>query len=178
MKRFLLLLLSLCLMLSCFTFATFAADYNTTMPSYVPYSGGAFFEVFDSTLGKVTCIFPIDFQNGAFGFNNSGTNIYNLTNSTINGYIVTSGGAVYTARANRFTYVEYRTSSTVSTYTALNPDMSTLTSTNINFITDDPELYNDSYFDKDNLIIALLSILCICEASNVLISLFRRGYRL
>ncbi len=165
-------------MLFCFPCVSLAADYNTTIPSYVPYSGGAFFEVFDSNLGKVTCIFPIDFQNNTFGFDSSGSNIYNLTNSTINGYVITSGGAIYTARATRFNYVEYRVSTTTGTYIGLSPDMSTLTATNLNFITDDSELYNDSYFNKDNYIMALLTILCICEASNVLISLFRRGYRL
>lgn len=154
-----------------------AADYETSLPSYVPYSGGAFFEVFDSALGKVTCIFPVDFLDGTFGFNSSGTNIYNLTNSTVNGYVVTSGGTVYTARVNRFSYVEYRLNTTTSTYTALNPDMTTLKSSNINFITSDAELYNDSYFNRDNFVIAILVLLCVCECSNVLISLFRRGYR-
>lgn len=157
---------------------SFAADYDTSLPSYVPYSGGAFFEVFDSNLGEVTCIFPIDFQNNTFGFNSSGSNIYNLTNSTVNGYVITSNGAIYTARASRFNYVEYRLSTVTGTYTGLSPDMSTLTATNLNFITDDADFYNDSYFNKDNYIMALLTILCICEASNVLISLFRRGYRL
>lgn len=164
-------------MLSCFTFVSFAADYNTSLPSYVPYSGGAFFEVFDSALGKVTCIFPVDFLDGTFGFNSSGTNIYNLTNSTINGYVITSNGNVYTARATRFNYVEYRLSTTTSTYTPINPDMSTLKSSNINFITSDAELYNDSYFNHDNFYMVVLVMLLVCEAANVLTSLFRKGYR-
>lgn len=164
-------------MLFCFPCVSLAADYNTSIPSYVPYSGGAFFEVFDANLGTVTCIFPIDFQDNTFGFNSSGSDIYNLTNSTLNGYVITANGTVYTARATRFNYVEYRLSTTTSTYTALKPDVSSMQSTNINFITENAQLYNDSYFDKDNFIIVLLSILCICEASNVLISLFRRGYR-
>lgn len=164
-------------MLPCFTFLSFAADYDTSLPSYVPYSGGAFFEVFDSNLGKVSCVFPVDFLNGTFGFNSSGTNIYNLTNSTLNGYVVTSGGDVYTARASRFSYVEYRLNNTMSTYTALRPDMSTFKASNINFITDNENLYNDSYFNRDNFIFAILVLLCVCECSNFLISLFRRGYR-
>lgn len=177
MKRSLLLLLSLCVMLSCFTLTTLAAEYETSIPSYVPYSGGAFFEVDDTALGKVTFICPVDFIDNSFGFNSSGTNIYNLTNSTVNGYVVTSNGTVYTARANRFTYVEYRVSATTSTYTALNPDMSTLKATNINFITEDTELYNDSYFNRDNFIMTVLCILAACECANVLISLFRRGHK-
>lgn len=164
-------------MLSCFTFQSCAIDYDTSIPAYVPYSGGAFFEVFDTNLGKVSCVFPIDFIDGTFGFNSSGSNIFNLTNSTINGYIITSGGTIYTARASRFNYVEYRLNNTTSSYIALSPNMSTLTASNINFITNDAELYNDSYFNKENYIITLLTILCICEAANVLISLFRRGYR-
>lgn len=164
-------------MLSCFTLTSFAADYDTSLPSYVPYSGGAFFEVFDSNLGKVSCVFPVDFLVNTFGFNSAGSNIYNLTNSTINGYVITSGGNVYTARATRFNYVEYRLNNTTATYTALHPDMSTLKASNINFITDDENLYNDSFFNRDNFVIAILVLLCVCECSNVLISLFRKGYR-
>lgn len=156
---------------------TFAIDYDTSMPSYVPYSGGAFFEVFDENLGAVTCVFPLDFQNNTFGFNSAGTDVYNLTNSTVNGYVVTTSGTVYTARASRLSPVEYRISTTTGTYTAINPKEGTIKASNINFITDDPALYNDSYFNRDNFIMVLLVILCICEAANVLLSLFRRGRR-
>lgn len=176
-KRFTLFLLSLQLMLSCLLFSTSAIDYDTSLPSYVPYSGGAFFEVFDENLGTVTCVFPIDFQNNTFGFNAAGTDVYNLTNSTINGYVVTTNGTVYTARASRLSYVEYRISTTTSYYTALSPKAGSMKASNINFITEDPELYNDSYFNRDNFIMVLLVILCICEGSNVLLSLFRRGHK-
>lgn len=155
---------------------TSAVDYDTQLPDYVPYSGGAFFEVFDENLGTVTCFFPLEFQNGYFGFDSSGINVVNLSNSTINGYVFTSDGDTYTARVQRLSTVEYRDSS-YSSYYYLDPKADTLHSSNINFITDNSALYNDSYFNRDNFIIALLVILCICEASNVLISLFRRGYR-
>ena len=164
-------------MLSCFTLTTLAADYETSIPSYVPYSGGAFFEVDDTALGKVTVIFPVDFLDNTFGFDSGGTNIYNLTNSTINGYVVASNGTVYTARANRFTYVEYRASASTNTYTALSPKMNTLKCTNINFITDDPELFNDSYFNRDNFVLTVLCFLAVCECANVLISILRRGHK-
>lgn len=164
-------------MLCCFGSTSFAADYDMLIPSYVPYSGGAFFEVYDSNLGKVSCVFPLDFQNGTFGFNGSGTNIYNLTNSTINGYVVTSNGTVYTARAQRLSYVEYRLSTTTSTYTALSPDMTTLKASNINFVTDNPELYNDSYFNRDNYIVTMLTLLAVFEGAGVLIALLRRGHK-
>lgn len=162
-------------MLSCLLLPTSAIDYDTSLPSYVPYSGGAFFEVFDENLGTVTCVFPIDFQNNTFGFNSAGTDVYNLTNSTINGYVVTSDGTVYTARAQRLSYVEYRVSTTTSYYTPIAPKKGTMKASNINFITDDPALYNDSYLNRDNFIIVLLVILCVCESANVLLSLFRRG---
>lgn len=176
-KRSLTFCLLLLLILSCIILSVSAADYDTKLPSYVPYSGGAFFEVFDENLGTVTCVFPIDFQNNTFGFNSAGTDVYNLTNSTLNGYVVTTNGTVYTARASRLSYVEYRTSATTSYYTALSPKKGTMKASNINFITDNPDLYNDSYFNRDNFIMVLLVILCICEAANVLLSLFRRGHK-
>lgn len=172
-----LFLFSLQLMLSCLLLPTSAISYNTELPSYVPYSGGAFFEVFDENLGTVACVFPVDFQNNTFGFNSAGTHVYNLTNSTVNGYVVTTDGSIYTARASRLSVVEYRVSTVSGTYTAIDAKKGSMLASNINFITDDPALYNDSYFNRDNFIIVLLVILCICEASNVLLSLFRRGHR-
>lgn len=176
-KRSLMFLLLLSLTLPFTILPVCAADYDTKLPSYVPYSGGAFFEVFDENLGTVTCVFPVDFQNDTFGFNAAGTDVYNLTNSTVNGYVVSANGTVYTARASRLSFVEYRYSTNTSYYTALEPKKGTMKASNINFITDDPDLYNDSYFDRENFIIILLVILCICEASNVLLSLFRRGHK-
>lgn len=164
-------------MLCCFVSTSFAAEYDTSIPSYVPYSGGAFFEVFDSNLGQVSCVFPLDFLDGTFGFNSAGTDIYNLTNSTVNGYVVTSGGAVYTARANRFSYIEYRLNNTTSQYTALDPNLNAITATNINFVTDDPKLFNDSYFNRDNYIMTMLTLLAVFEGAGVLISLLRRGHK-
>ena len=164
-------------MFSCFAFTSFAVDYDTSIPSYVPYSGGAFFEVFDSNLGQVSCVFPLDFLDGTFGFNSAGTDIYNLTNSTVNGYVITSGGTVYTARAYRFSYIEYRLNNTTSQYTALKPNVKAITATNINFVTEDPQLYNDSYFNRDYYIMAVLTLTCIFEGAGLLISLLRRGHK-
>lgn len=174
-KRSLMFCLLFLLIFPCIILSVSAADYDTKLPSYVPYSGGAFFEIFDENLGTVTCVFPLDFQDNTFGFNSAGTDVYNLTNSTVNGYVVTTNGTVYTARASRLSYVEYRLSQTTGTYTAIEPKKGTMKASNINFITDNPDLYNDSYFNRDNFIMVLLAILCICEASNVLLSLFRRG---
>ena len=51
----------------------FAVEYSTDFPSYVPISGGAFFEV-KSSLGQITFVCPNNFKNGYFGFSGNGNN--------------------------------------------------------------------------------------------------------
>ena len=85
----------------------FAVEYSTDFPSYVPISGGAFFEV-KSSIGQITFVCPNNFKNGYFGFSGNGNNICNISNSTVSGYIYTTSGNSYQARFTSFGNLEYR----------------------------------------------------------------------
>lgn len=179
MKRlcyfFLLFSLPLFLSLQCF-----AAKYTADMPSYVPYSGGAYFEIVDKNLGTVTCLFPIEFKDNTFGFNDSGSgtpsNIVNLTNSTINGVLITSNGTQYTCRASRFSEVEYRLTSS-SSYTTIRPVLAGMNVSNIDFVTDDQLYANEGYFNYKNVLLVCAVFCALCEAGSLAANLLRRGYR-
>lgn len=164
-----------------FFISTQAAKYTDEYPTYIPYSGGAYFEIFDSRLGTCSAVFPIEFKDRAFGFirnsNGSVTNIVNVTNSTINGNVITSSGQVYVCRASRFSGIEYRLSNTSGTYTSLSPDMSSLSNTNISFVTDDIDYYNENSIDKDKYIMVILTLIALSEFLGLCTNLLRRGYR-
>lgn len=157
-----------------------AATYSDEIPYYVNYSGGAFFEVYDENLGTVTCIFPVEFKTDTFAFNGhdvgSADNFVNVTNSTVNGYIITSNGTTYSVSAARYDMLRYRIS-TGYDYTYLKPRLSSMTRTNISFMTEDRSLYNESQINRNNLEVFLLLVLCFCEFFNLCCSLLRRGRR-
>lgn len=154
----------------------FAVEYSTEFPSYVPISGGAFFEV-ESSLGKITFVCPNNYKNNYFGFSGSGNNICNITNSTVTGYIYTVSGTSYQARFTSLGTLEYRTNSS-SYYEYRDVTITKILNTNITFIDDKGDRQTDNYFlSKENIFLYTLLLVCAsCSVLNLFFSRKRRGY--
>ena len=152
----------------------FAVEYSTDFPSYVPISGGAFFEV-KSSLGQITFVCPNNFKNGYFGFSGNGNNICNISNSTVSGYIFTSSGSSYQARFTALGTLEYRTSSG-SYYEYRDVTITEILNTNVTFIDDKGDRQTDNYFlSKENIF--LYTLLLVCASCSVLSLFFSRKRR-
>lgn len=152
----------------------FAVEYSTDFPSYVPISGGAFFEV-KSSLGQITFVCPNNFKIGYFGFSGNGNNICNISNSTVSGYIFTSSGNSYQARFTALGTLEYRTSSG-SYYEYRDVTITEILNTNVTFIDDKGDRQTDNYFlSKENIF--LYSLLFVCASFSVLGLFFSRKRR-
>ena len=152
----------------------FAVEYSTDFPSYVPISGGAFFEV-KSSLGQITFVCPNNFKNGYFGFTGNGNNICNISNSTVSGYIYTSSGNSYQARFTALGTLEYRTSSG-SYYEYRDVTITEILNTNVTFIDDKGDRQTDNYFlSKENIF--LYTLLLVCSSCSVLSLFFSRKRR-
>lgn len=152
----------------------FAVEYSTDFPSYVPISGGAFFEV-KSSLGQITFVCPNNFKNGYFGFSGNGNNICNISNSTVSGYIFTSSGSSYQARFTALGTLEYRTSSG-SYYEYRDVTITEILNTNVTFIDDKGDRQTDNYFlSKENIF--LYTLLFVCASCSVLGLFFSRKRR-
>ena len=162
------------LVLSFSALPCFAVEYSTEFPSYVPISGGAFFEV-KSSLGQITFVCPNNFKNGYFGFSGTGNNICNISNSTISGYIFTSSGNSYQARFTSLGTLEYRTSSG-SYYEYRDVTITEILNTNVTFIDDKGDRQTDNYFlSKENIF--LYTLLFVCASCSVLGLFFSRKRR-
>lgn len=106
----------LCSIISCsliglvvFISPAYAMTYENKFPDYVPYAGGAYIEVNDSTFQRCACVFPIDTQKNTFSFiGSSNTDIVNIIRSTVNGYLYTSSGTRYDCRVSSLSSIEYR----------------------------------------------------------------------
>ena len=131
------------LVLSFSVLPCFAVEYSTEFPSYVPISGGAFFEV-KSSLGQITFVCPNNFKNCYFGFSGNGNNICNISNSTVSGYIYTASGNSYQARFTALGTLEYRTSSG-SYYEYRDVTITEILNTNVTFIDDKGDRQTDNY---------------------------------
>lgn len=152
----------------------FAVEYSTEFPSYVPISGGAFFEV-KSSLGQITFVCPNNFKNGYFGFSGNGNNICNISNSTVSGYIYTTSGNSYQARFTALGTLEYRTSSG-SYYEYRDVTITEILNTNVTFIDDKGDRQTDNYFlSKESIF--LYTLLLVCTACSVLGLFFSRKRR-
>lgn len=161
-----------------------AADENTftaEIPDYVDYSGGAWFETFNSALGRCTVIFPLEYKDDCFGFSLSSAglpdNIINLTNSTLYGVIFTANGTEYSCRASRFNQIEYQTNTSYSSYANLNPDASSLSNSNMLFVTDDVNYINDTVPDYNKYFLFIFAFIGFCEFLSLCTNLLRRGRR-
>ena len=153
----------------------FAVEYSTDFPSYVPISGGAFFEV-KSSLGQITFVCPNNFKNGYFGFSGNGNNICNISNSTVSGYIYTASGNSYQARFTALGNLEYRTS-TGSYYEYRDVTITEILNTNVTFIDDKGDRQTDNYFlsKEDIFLYTLLFVCASCSVLGLFFSRKRRG---
>lgn len=181
MKKIIVLFSVLILCIS-FAVPVSAAQYTDEWPSYVKISGGAYFEVFDSNLGKVTCVFPVEFKDNSFCFSlsdaNLPTNFVNVSNTTVYGYLYTSSGKKYSCRASRQDVIEYNMNdSGYSNYVDLNPVIAGMTNTNMTFLTSDKEYFNESVFDGEKYLHFVITVLVVLELLSVLIQLFGKGRR-
>ena len=151
----------------------FAVEYSTDFPSYVPISGGTFFEV-KSSLGQITFVCPNNFKNGYFGFSGNGNNICNISNSTVSGY--TSSGNSYQARFTALGTLEYRTSSG-SYYEYRDVTIREILNTNVTFIDDKGDRQTDNYFlSKEDIFLYTLLLVCAsCSVLGLFFSRKRRG---
>lgn len=181
MKKVLLtfLLITVILISICFSAS---ATFTSEMPDYVNYSGGAWFEIYDSVVGRCTVIFPLEFKDNIFGFSLSDTglpsDIVNFSNSTIYGLVITSNGLEYSCRCSRFSTIEVQTStSSYSNYVTLNPDVVSLANSNMLFITDDTNYINDTVPDYGKFEIVMLAFIALCSFFSLCTNLLRRGRR-
>lgn len=185
MKKITIFFLIFVFSLSCLASSASAADAEYTftddLPKYVRYSGGAWFEVFDSALGRCTVIFPVEFKNNKFGFKLSSSgvpiDIINFTNSTINGLVITSDGTQYNCRAQRFSYIEYQTSGNYNQYVTLSPSTESLSNSNMLFLTDDINYINDTIPDYEKYYLFIFAFIGFCEFLSLCSNLLRRGSR-
>lgn len=101
----LIFIVSLMLILS-IPITSYAEDYGTDYPNYIPYSGGAYIEV-QSTLGRGSLVFQDTYKNNYFGFYGTGYNLFNISNSTITGRYININGTEYQVRFSSFNTAQY-----------------------------------------------------------------------
>ena len=173
-KKTLSIFFALFIAFSVFVFPAYAVEYGTQFPEYVNISGGAFIEA-QSTIGKITFVCANNFKDNYFGFSGNGSNICNISNSTISGYIYTASGNTYQARFTSFGTLQYRTG-TSSYYEYIDVTITDILNTNVNFIDDKLDRQTDNYFfDKyDIFFFVIFIVICFCCVLN-LFFIKRRG---
>ena len=87
----------------------FAAQYGNEYPDYIPASGGAYIEVRTnvSNLGTCALFFNDETKNNTFGFTGTGSNLFNITGSTVSGTAYTPQGNSYQVRLQGLNTLEY-----------------------------------------------------------------------
>lgn len=132
MKKILSVFLCSVALLTVFVFPASAKTYNDEFPSYIPSSGGTYCEFKNSTFQRCAFVVPIDFQKHSFSFaDNSASNVFNHTRSTISGYLYTSNGERYDCRFTSQSTLEYRTNGSYNQWQSL--PMGEILNTNIVF---------------------------------------------
>lgn len=159
-----------------------AASFTAEMPRYTNITGGAFFEVLDSAVGACTVIIPIEFKDNYLAFVLSGDDIpfviVNVSNSTINGVVITPDGRQYTCRATRFSWFEYQdTSSPYNQWLDLNPEVTTMSNSNIFFLTENPLYYNNTVLDYNKIQLAFSCLIFMVLILDLFVNLLRKGRR-
>lgn len=182
MKKIITIIFTILFIFVIFCFPASAAGFTNDLPDYVNFSGGAWFEVYDSVVGRCTVVFPVEFKNNIFGFKLSSSglpaDIINFSNTTIYGYVFTSSGKEYNCRASRFSSIEVQTStSSYSTYENLSPSALSLNNSNMQFITDDINYFNDSVADYDKFQNVLLTVIALSSFFSLCSNLLRKGRR-
>lgn len=178
-KLSVLLIVSALIMLMAFPVG---ADFTAEMPRYTNITGGAWFEVLDSAIGACTVVVPIEFKDNCLAFvlsdNDIPFTIVNVSNSTINGTVITPDGQQYSCRATRFSWFQYQdTTSSYSQWLDLNPEVETMSNSNMFFLTDNPLFYNNTVLDYDKIQLAFSGVICIVLILNLFVSLLRKGRR-
>ncbi len=136
-------------------FPTCAAEYGEQYPSYVNQSGGCFIEC-QTNLGKGTIILPKNYCKDTIGFYGTGSNLMNISNSTVSGYFVLENGVTYDVRASGFSTFQYYTSNNWGSYVDL--IVSQIFNTNCYFVDEQGERENSRYdFSNDEII----SVICL-----------------
>ncbi len=146
----LLFIVSLC-------FPTYAAEYGAQYPSYVNQSGGCFIEC-QTNLGKGSIVFAKNYQEDTIGFYGTGSNLMNISNSTVSGYFVLENGVTYDVRASGFSTFQYYTGNNWGGYTDLT--VSQIYNTNVQFTDEQGDRANTFYElgNFEELVIVLLVI--------------------
>lgn len=157
----------------------YAMTYNNDFPDYVPYAGGAYIEVESSSFQKCTLVFPINSQKYSISFlGSSDSDIVNITNSTISGYLYTSTGTQYTVRMATLSGVEYRTNSypydwnDLDITQILNTNVVFEDLTNLNRQNDNPYF---STFEKACLTFGFIAVLLLLL--RLIVLPFRKGVK-
>ena len=156
-------------------FSAHGAVYSTEFPSYIPLSGGAYFETNVASLGQVSAVFPLQYKNDTFGFTGTGNNICNLTNSTVSGYLYRTNGTTYSCRFTRQGTLEYQATAT-ATWTALST--SAISNTNIQFVDQtvrDRQTDNYDISRNDRLLRITLPFVAILMLGGILLCWRRYG---
>ena len=141
-------------------FPVYAAEYGTTYPDYVKQSSACFVEC-DTSLGKGALVFPVNYKKDCIGFyGKSGTDLFNITSSTISGQFVLTNGTTYNVRAQGFSKFQYQTQDGYyNNYTDLN--ISQIYNTNVQ-LSDEQSDRENSIFDfsmYEKFIISLILII-------------------
>lgn len=141
-------------------FPTYAAEYGAQYPNYVNQSGGCFIEC-QTNLGKGSIVFANNYQEDTIGFYGSGSNLMNISNSTVSGYFVLENGTTYDVRASGFSTFQYYTGNNWGSYTDLT--VSRIYNTNVQLTDEQGDRANTIYelgnFEK--LVIVLLGLILI-----------------
>lgn len=157
----------------------YAMTYENKFPDYVPYAGGAYIEVNDTTFQKCACVFPIDTQKGCYSFiGDSDTDVVNITSNTVSGYLYTSSGTRYNCRLSALSPIEYRDNSYPYDWHELN--ITKILNTNVVF--EDLkglDRQNDNpYFSTYEKVCLTFGFICVLLLLIRLIVLpFRKGVR-
>lgn len=124
-------------------FPVYASEYGATYPDYVKQSSACFVEC-NTSLGKGSLVFPVNYKKDCIGFyGKSGTDLFNITSSTISGQFVLTNGTTYNVRAQGFSKFQYQTQDGYyNNYTDLN--ISQIHNTNVQF--------SDEHSDRENVI--------------------------
>lgn len=142
----------------CVLFGTVCAaqTYSETLPVWCPVSGGSWMEI-NTSLGQGVVVLPNTYRFNTFGFEGvSGYTPFNLTNSTVSGYIYFKNNTSYYGNPKelqcRFSsfgtlqvYEPYQGNYNGTSYRWTDISVSNILNTNIGFMDEAGDRQNDSY---------------------------------
>lgn len=131
-KFFASLIVCILLVTTCLSLSVFAEGYSDNFPSYIPQHGGAYIEVQSRELGTGALVFSIDKRFNVFTITGDSYDLFNMTSSTVSGTFYKTNGTSYPVRFSATSNLQYRPSTTVSTYSDLH--ITNITNTNCEII--------------------------------------------